>query len=112
MWRWRDEERRVEILERRKTKTEERKMQRSKYDPQMMEKVVEFYFKHGAIKSEKEFNVPRQTVRHWARRKMRGVPMMGKVLRKRYYDSVGWKQEAIAFAKAEGVSAALKKYQV
>ena len=58
------------------------------------------------------------TVRHknrdacWARRKMRGVPMMGKVLRKRYYDSVGWKHEAIAFAKAEGVSAALKKYQV
>ena len=112
VWRWRDEERRAEILQSRKIKTEERKKQRSKYTPQMMEKVVEFYFKHGAIKSEKEFNVPRQTVRHWARRKMRGVPMMGKVLRKRYYDSVGWKHEAIAFAKAEGVSAALKKYQV
>ena len=31
--------------------------------------LVEFYFEHGAPNSE-EFNVSRQTVRNWARRKM------------------------------------------
>ena len=51
---------------------------------------MEFNFEHGAPKSE-EFNVSRQTVRNWQRRKMRGVSVMGTVL-KRYFDSAGWKQ--------------------
>ena len=68
--------------------------------------------KHGAVKASQKFDVPRQTLRHWARRKMKGFPMMGKVLRRRWYASAEWKDEAVALAKKEGVDAASVKYQV
>ena len=67
---------------------------------------------HGAVKASQKFDVPRQTLRHWARRKMKGFPMMGKVLRRRWYASAEWKDEAVALAKKEGVDAASVKYQV
>ena len=112
VWRWRDEEKRARVIEERRLKTEERKKKTRKYTPQLMEEVVEYYLKHGAVKAEQKFNVPRQTVRHWARRKLQGVPLMGKVLRKRYFASVDWKDKAVALAKSDGIAAASVKYQV
>ena len=112
VWRWRDEERRARIIEERRLRTEERKRRTSKYSPQLMEEAVEHYMKHGAVKAAEKFNVPRQTLRHWVRRKLKGVPLMGKVIRRRWYASAEWKEEAVALAKKEGVAAASVKYQV
>ena len=112
VWRWRDEEKRARVIEERRLKTEDRKRKTSKYSPQLMQEVVDHYMKHGAVKAAEKFDVPRQTLRHWVRRKLKGVPMMGKVIRRRWYASADWKEEAVALAKQEGVAAASVKYQV
>lgn len=109
VWRWRDEARSERVGEERRARAEEKRQRRRKkeaqYSEELKKEVVEHYLEHGATAAQRKFDIPRQTLRHWARR-------LGRRRGREVHLGEEGRRRAVTQARRDGVAAAVRENKV